>query len=95
MIPMNQGNALETTTVTSSTLMISTATKTGAGAYTIAGTGFNNISIVRIGGTDLTVSNYTATTTSISLTGVAALTGPLFIRLSDGQEAVFFQFSWS
>ncbi len=94
MIPMNQGNALETTTVTSSTLMISSATKTGAGAYTIAGTGFSSISIVRIGGTDLTVSNYTHTPTSISLTGVAALTGPLFIRLSDGQEAVFFQFTW-
>ena len=96
MIPLNQGNVLETTTVTIATLAITSATKTGAGAHIVSGTGFNNISLVRIGGTDLTVSNYTVnSSTSIGLTGVAAFMGPLFIRLADGQEAVFFQFDWS
>jgi hypothetical protein len=96
MIPLNQGNVLETTTVTITTLAITSATKTGAGVHTLAGTGFNSISLIRIGGTDLTVSNYTVnSSTSIGLTGVAAFMGPLFIRLADGQEAVFFQFDWA
>jgi hypothetical protein len=96
MIPLNQGNTLETTTVTSSTLVISTVTRTGAGAHTVSGTGFNSISLIRIGGTDLTVSNYPSiNATTINLTGVAAFNGPLFIRVADGQETVFFQFDWS
>jgi hypothetical protein len=95
-LPINGANSLETTTVSVSTLSISSATKTGAGAHTISGTGFNNVSVVRIGGTDLLVSNYTvANSTTINLTGVAAYMGPLFIRVTDGQEAVFFQIDWS
>jgi hypothetical protein len=95
-LPINGANTLETTTVTISTLTIDTATKISAGTYTILGTGFNNVAIVRIGGTDLTVSNYAVNSpTSIGLSGVAAFMGPLFIRLTDGQEAVFFQFDWS
>lgn len=96
MIPLNGANALETTTVTVSTLTISSVTKTGAGAYTIGGTGFSNIEVLRIGGSDLTGSNYTVGgVNSITLTGVSAFTGPLFIRKTDGQEVVYFQFDWS
>jgi hypothetical protein len=96
MIPLNQGNALETTEVNTATLIIASAAKTGAGAHTVTGAGFNNISLVRIGGSDLSVGNYSVTNTmTLNLTGVAAFNGPLFIRLADGQEAVFFQFDWS
>jgi hypothetical protein len=96
MIPLNGANALETTTVTVSTLTISSVTKTGAGAFTIGGTGFSNIEVLRIGGTNLTGSNYTVGgVNSITLSGVSALTGPLFIRKTDGQEVVYFQFDWS
>jgi hypothetical protein len=96
MIPLNGANAIETTTVTSSTLTISSVTKTGAGAYTIGGTGFSNIEVIRIGGTNLSGSNYTVGgVNSITLSGVSAFTGPLFIRKTDGQEVVYFQFDWS
>ena len=96
MIPLNGGNSLETNSVTASTLVVSSITRTGAGAYTIAGTGFSNIEVVRIGGTDLTGSNYTVgTVTSITLTGVSSLMGPLFIRRTDGQEVVNFQVTWN
>jgi hypothetical protein len=96
MIPLNQGNALETTTVTSSTLTISAVTRTGAGAYTITGTGFTNIELVSIGGAALTGSNYTrVSSTTLTLSGVSSFVGPLLIRLADGQESVLFQFDWS
>jgi uncharacterized repeat protein (TIGR02059 family) len=96
MIPLNQGNALETTTVTAATLTISAITRTGAGAYTITGTGFTNIELVSIGGAPLTGSNYTrASSTTLTLSGVSSFMGPLLIRLADGQETVFFQFDWS
>ena len=96
MIPLNGGNSLETNSVTVSTLIISSRTKSGAGSYTIAGTGFSDIEVVRIGGTNLTGSNYTVgSVTSISLTGVSSLMGPLFIRRTDGQEAVYFETDWS
>jgi hypothetical protein len=96
MIPLNQGNALETTTVTAATLTISAITRTGAGAYTITGTGFTNIELVSIGGAPLTGSNYTrASSTTLTLSGVSSFMGPLLIRLADGQESVLFQFDWS
>ena len=96
MIPLNQGNALETNSVTASTLLVSSITRTGAGAYTITGTGFSNIEVVRIGGTDLTGSNYTVgSVTSITLNAVSSLMGPLFIRRTDGQEVVNFQVTWN
>jgi uncharacterized repeat protein (TIGR02059 family) len=96
MIPLNQGNALETTTVTAATLTISAITRTGAGAYTITGTGFTNIDLVSIGGAALSGSNYTrASETTLTLSGVSSFMGPLLIRLSDGQESVLFQFDWS
>jgi hypothetical protein len=96
MIPLNQGNALETTTVTSSTLTISAITRTGAGAYTITGTGITNIELVTIGGAALTGSNYTRTNdTTLTLSGVSSFVGPLLIRLADGQESVLFQFDWN
>jgi uncharacterized repeat protein (TIGR02059 family) len=96
MIPLNQGNALETTTVTAATLTISAITRTGAGAYTITGTGFTNIDLVSIGGAALTGSNYTrASSTTLTLSGVSSFVGPLLIRLADGQESVLFQFEWN
>jgi hypothetical protein len=96
MIPLNQGNALETTTVTSSTLTISAITRTGAGAYTITGTGFTNIELVTIGGAPVSGSNYTRVSeTTLTLSGVSSFMGPLLIRLADGQESVLFQFNWS
>jgi hypothetical protein len=96
MIPLNGGNSLETNSVTASTLVVSSISRTGAGSYTIAGTGFSNIEVVRIGGTDLTGSNYTVgSVTSITLTGVSSLMGPLFIRRTDGQEVVNFQVTWN
>jgi uncharacterized repeat protein (TIGR02059 family) len=96
MIPLNQGNALETTTVTSSTLTISAITRTGAGAYTITGTGFTNIELVTIGGAPVSGSNYTRVSEkTLTLSGVSSFMGPLLIRLADGQESVLFQFNWS
>ena len=96
MIPLNQGNALETTTVTSATLTISARTATGAGAFTITGTGFTNIELVTIGGAPLSGSNYTRVSeTTLTLSGVSSFMGPLLIRLADGQESVLFQFNWS
>jgi hypothetical protein len=96
MIPLNQGNALETTTVTSATLTISARTATGAGAFTITGTGFTNIELVTIGGAPVSGSNYTRVSeTTLTLSGVSSFRGPLLIRLADGQESVFFQFNWS
>ena len=82
--------------MTSSTLTISAVTRTGAGAYTITGTGFTNIELVSIGGAALTGSNYTrVSSTTLTLSGVSSFVGPLLIRLSDGQESVLFQFDWS
>ena len=96
MIPLNQGNALETTTVTAATLTISAITRTGAGAYTITGTGFTNIELVTIGGAALSGGNYTrASSTTVNLSGVESFVGPLLIRLTDGQEGVIFQFTWN
>jgi hypothetical protein len=93
-LPINGANSLETSTVTAALLTITGVTNSGGGAYTIAGTGFTNVSVVRIGGTDLVLStNYTVTsTTAISITNAAGLVGPLFIYLSDGQQAVRFEF---
>lgn len=95
-LPINGANALDTATVSVSTLVISSVTRTGAGAHTVTGTSFSDIDIVRIGGSDLTGSNYSVgSTTSISLSGVSSFVGPLFIRKTDGQEAVYFQIDWS
>ena len=93
-LPLNGANSLETTTVTAALLTITGVTNSGGGAYTIAGTGFTNVSVVRIGGTDLVLNtNYTVTsTTAISITNASGMVGPLFIYLSDGQQAVRFEF---
>lgn len=93
-LPINGANSLETSTVTAALLTITGVTNSGGGAYTIAGTGFTNVSVVRIGGTDLVLNtNYTVTsTTAISITNASGLVGPLFIYLSDGQQAVRFEF---
>jgi hypothetical protein len=93
-LPLNGANGLETTTVTAALLTITGVTNSGGGAYTIVGTGFTNVSVVRIGGTDLVLNtNYTVTsTTAISITNASGLVGPLFIYLSDGQQAVRFEF---
>lgn|GEM_PF-3164881 len=41
-------------------------------------------------------SNYNvSSSSSITLTGVSSYSGPLFIRKTDGQEVVYFQFDWS
>ena len=95
-ISLPQGNALETSTLSSSTLTISAATRTGAGAHTITGTGFTNIDLVTIGGASLSGSNYTRVSdTTLNLSGVEAFMGPLLIRLADSQESVLFQIDWS
>jgi hypothetical protein len=93
-LPINGANSLETSTVTAALLTITGVTNSGGGAYTIAGTGFTNVSVVRIGGTDLVLNtNYTVTSpTAISITNASGLVGPLFIYLSDGQQAVRFEF---
>jgi hypothetical protein len=93
-LPINGANSLETSTVTAALLTITGVTNSGGGAYTITGTGFTNVSVVRIGGTDLVLNtNYTVTsTTAISITNASGLVGPLFIFLSDGQQAVRFEF---
>ena len=93
-LPLNGANSLETTTVTAALLTITGVTNSGGGAYTIVGTGFTNVSVVRIGGTDLVLNtNYTVTsTTAISITNASGMVGPLFIYLSDGQQAVRFEF---
>jgi hypothetical protein len=93
MIPLNQGNALETSTVTSSLLTITSVSGSG-GSYTVTGTGFTNVSSIRIGATDLVLNtNYTVNnSTSISISNAAGFTGPLFISLADGQQAVRFTF---
>jgi hypothetical protein len=93
-LPINGANGFETATVTAALLTITGVTNSGGGAYTIAGTGFTNVSVVRIGGTDLVLNtNYTVTsTTAISITNASGMVGPLFIYLSDGQQAVRFEF---
>ena len=93
-LPINGANSFETATVTAALLTITGVTNSGGGAYTILGTGFTNVSVVRIGGTDLVLNtNYTVTsTTAISITNASGMVGPLFIYLSDGQQAVRFEF---
>jgi hypothetical protein len=64
--------------VTSSTLTISARTATGAGAFTITGTGFTNIELVTIGGAPVSGSNYTRVSeTTLTLSGVSSFMGPL------------------
>jgi hypothetical protein len=80
-IPINGKNALDTTTVTIPD--VTSVTSTGAGAYTIVGTGFTGVSRVVIGGTAVTIASSTSTT--INITGASGLTGPLIIECSDGR----------
>jgi hypothetical protein len=81
MLPINGANSLETTTVTIPA--VTSVTSTGAGSYTIVGTGFTGASSVLIGGTPVTIASSDSTT--INITGAAGLTGPLFIECSDGR----------
>jgi hypothetical protein len=81
MLPINGANGLETTTVTIPAVI--SVTSTGAGSYTIVGTGFTGASSVLIGGTPVTIASSNSTT--INITGAAGLTGPLFIECSDGR----------
>jgi hypothetical protein len=80
-IPINGKNALDTTTVTIPD--VTSVTSTGAGAYTIVGTGFTGVSRVVIGGSAVTIASSTSTT--INITGASGLTGPLIIECSDGR----------
>jgi hypothetical protein len=81
MLPINGANSLETTTVT--VPAVTSVTSTGAGSYTIVGTGFTGASSVLIGGTPVTIASSDSTT--INITGADGLTGPLFIECSDGR----------
>jgi hypothetical protein len=93
MIPLNQGNALEKSALPQALLTITNVATTSSSSYTVAGTGFNAISIIRIGAETLAAgTNYTYTPTSISINNAAGMAGPLLIELSDGQQAVFFTF---
>jgi hypothetical protein len=80
-IPINGKNSLDTTTVTIPD--VTSVTSTGAGTYTIVGTGFTGVSRVVIGGTAVTISSSNAT--SINISGAAGLIGPLIIECSDGR----------
>jgi hypothetical protein len=80
-LPINGDNSLETTTVT--VPAVTSVTSTGAGSYTIVGTGFTGVISVLIGGTPVTVASSNSTT--INITGAAGLAGPLFIECSDGR----------
>jgi len=80
-IPINGKNSLDTTTVTIPD--VTSVTSTGAGTYTIVGTGFTGVSRVVIGGTEVTISSSNAT--SINISGAAGLIGPLIIECSDGR----------
>jgi len=93
-LPISGANSLETTTVTAALLTITNVVTISSGSYTVTGTGFTNVSIVRIGGTDLVLNtNYTVpSATTISITNADGLVGPLFISLSDGQQVVRFEF---
>ena len=93
-LPITGANSLETTTVTAALLTITNVVTISSGSYTVTGTGFTNVSIVRIGGTDLVLNtNYTVpSATTISITNADGLVGPLFISLSDEQQVVRFEF---
>jgi hypothetical protein len=80
-LPINGENSLETTTVT--VPVVTSVTSTGAGSYTIVGTGFTGAISVLIGGTPVTIASSNSTT--INITGAAGLAGPLFIECSDGR----------
>jgi hypothetical protein len=80
-LPINGENSLETTTVT--VPVVTSVTSTGAGSYTIVGTGFTGVISVLIGGTPVTIASSNSTT--INITGAAGLAGPLFIECSDGR----------
>jgi hypothetical protein len=80
-LPINGENSLETTTVT--VPVVTSVTSTGAGSYTIVGTGFTGVISVLIGGTPVTIASSNSTT--INITGADGLTGPLFIECSDGR----------
>ena len=80
-LPINGKNSLDTTTATIPE--VTSVTSTGAGAFTIAGSGFTGVNSVIIGGTSVTISS--STSTSINITGAAGLTGPLLIECSDGR----------
>jgi hypothetical protein len=93
-LPISGANSLETRTVTAALLTITNVVTISSGSYTVTGTGFTNVSIVRIGGTDLVLNtNYTVpSATTISITNADGLVGPLFISLSDEQQVVRFEF---
>ena len=80
-LPINGKNSLDTTTATIPD--VTSVTSTGAGAYTIVGTGFTGVNRVVIGGSVVTIASSTSTT--INITGASGLTGPLIIECSDGR----------
>jgi hypothetical protein len=93
MIPLNQGNTLEKSALPQALLTITNVATTSSSSYTVTGTGFNAISIIRIGADTLAAgTNYTVTPTTITITNAAGMAGPLFIELSDGQAVFLFSF---